>query len=91
MNRKEQQTTQTNRREGIQNAWNNRRAQNNQRQTKQNTPVPDKADGTFTMPSVAYPYNGNNKLYKGWIYSVDKNGSKILINPNNLKQAVFMN
>lgn len=71
------------------NRQNKQQTQQPIQQQNQNSPIPD-SNGKFTLPQNRYPYNGANKLYKGWIYSYDKNGQTILINPNNNKQAVFV-
>lgn len=89
MNRSQQQNQQAQRRQNIQNAWNNRNANQPQQQPQQQ-PVPDNANGTFTLPTTRYPYNGPNKQYKGWIYSTDKNGSRIIVNPTDQSQAAFV-
>lgn len=88
MNRTDQQSQQQQRRKNTQDAWKARSA--NQQQTQPQQPTPDKKNGTFTLPTNQYPYNGQDKRYKGWVYSTDKNGNRIVINPNNPKQAAFV-
>lgn len=93
MNRNEQQSQQQKRRQDTQNAWNDRataKQQSRQAVNNQQQPIPDNSNGTFTLPTNRYPYNGPNKQYKGWVYSTDKNGSRIVVNPNNPKQAAFV-
>lgn len=52
--------------------------------------MPNNQDGTFNFPESGLKYYGKDKKYFGWAYSTDGNGKRIIVNPYNPKQAVFI-
>ena len=79
MNRGQQQKN--SRRNRIQNAWDNRKQQQQQQNFQ---PVPNNGDGTFNVGTIECPQK------RGWYYSTDANKRNILVNSANPKQAIFV-